>query len=104
LYVNDIILTDLSSWLLQYVTELLHHEFSMTDLGDLSYFLGVVVTRFSQGMFLSQHQYTPDLLPRAGNFDCNPSVTPIDMRCKLSADAGPLLHDPMEYMSFTGAL
>jgi hypothetical protein len=104
LYVDDIILTASSSWLLQHITELLPHEFSMTDLGDLSYFLKVAVMRSSKGMFLSQRQYALDLLQHAGMLDCNPSVTPIDMRCKLSADAGPLLPDPTEYRSFAGAL
>jgi hypothetical protein len=52
LYVNDIILTASSSRLLQHVTELLHHEFFMMDLGDLSYFHGVAITRYSKGMFL----------------------------------------------------
>ncbi|GJX10879.1 ribonuclease H-like domain-containing protein [Tanacetum coccineum] len=32
----------------------LHHEFSMTDLGSLSYFLGIFVVRDSSRMFSSQ--------------------------------------------------
>ncbi|KAK1648574.1 hypothetical protein QYE76_066379 [Lolium multiflorum] len=104
LYVDDIILTASTSRLLQHITGLLHREFSMTDLGDLSYFLGISVTRSSTGMFLSQRQYALDLLQRAGMLDCNPCVTPIDTRCKLPADDGPLLADPTEYCSFAGAL
>jgi hypothetical protein len=37
-----------------HVTKLLHNEFSMIDLGELSYFLGVSVTRSPAGMMLSQ--------------------------------------------------
>jgi hypothetical protein len=90
LYVDDIILTASTPELLQHVTELLHHEFAMTDLGDLSYFLGISVTRSPTGMPLSQRQYAVDLLQRAGMLDCNPCATAIDTRCKLSADEGPL--------------
>jgi hypothetical protein len=71
---------------------------------SLPHLHGFSVTRSSKGMFLSERQYALDLLQCAGMLDCNPSVTPIDMRCKLSADAGPLLPNPMEYRSFAGAL
>ena len=76
----------------------------MTDLGDLSYFLGISVSRSTSGMLLSQRQYAIDLLQRAGMMDCNPCVTPIDTLCKLSADEGPLVTDATEYRSFAGAL
>ncbi|XP_048489856.1 uncharacterized mitochondrial protein AtMg00810-like [Beta vulgaris subsp. vulgaris] len=43
----------------------LNVEFAMKDL-DLSYFLGVAVTRTSSGMFLSQKNYAADIIERAG--------------------------------------
>jgi hypothetical protein len=76
----------------------------MTDLGALSHFLGISVTRTSSGMVLSQRQYAVELLQRAGMSDCNPCATPINVRCKLSATDGALLTDPTEYCSYTGAL
>jgi hypothetical protein len=45
LYVDDIILMTSSSELLHSITSRLHVEFAMTDLSDLSYFLGISVTR-----------------------------------------------------------
>jgi hypothetical protein len=53
LYVDDIILIASSAALLQRITARLHSEFAMTDLGDLHHFLGIVVTRSPQGLFLS---------------------------------------------------
>jgi hypothetical protein len=82
-----------STGLLQHITDQLHREFTMTDLGDLSYFLEISVSRSTTGMLLFQRQYAIDLLQRAGMMDCNPCVTPIDTRCKLSADDGPLVAD-----------
>jgi hypothetical protein len=54
LYVDDIILTASSTALLQHIMTKLSSEFAMTDLGDLHHFLGIVVTRSTDGLFLSQ--------------------------------------------------
>jgi hypothetical protein len=57
LYVDDIVLTASSTILLQTIISSLKSEFSMTDLGPLSHFLGISVSRSSAGLFLSQRQY-----------------------------------------------
>ena len=80
LYVDDIILTASSTDLLRRLTGLLHSEFAMTDLGDLHHFLGISVTRSSDGLFLSQRQYAVDLLQRAGMAECHSTSTPVDTR------------------------
>ncbi|WVZ62945.1 hypothetical protein U9M48_012633, partial [Paspalum notatum var. saurae] len=56
LYVDDTILTASSLTLLRHVTDRLHVEFAMTDLGDLHHFLGISVTRSSDGLVLSHRQ------------------------------------------------
>ena len=104
LYVDDILLTASSTSLLQHITARLHSEFAMTDLGDLHFFLGISVTRSSNGLFLSQRQYAVDLLRRAGMSECHPTATPVDARCKLSATDGAPVSDPTEYRSLAGAL
>nr|GEX75389.1 ribonuclease H-like domain-containing protein [Tanacetum cinerariifolium] len=40
----------------------LHHEFSMTDLGSLNYFLGISVTRDSTRIFLYQRKYAVEII------------------------------------------
>nr|GEY96282.1 ribonuclease H-like domain-containing protein [Tanacetum cinerariifolium] len=62
LYVDCIVLPASSDCLLQ---QIIHREFSMTDLGALNYFLGISVTRDSSGMFLSQRKYAMEILERA---------------------------------------
>lgn len=54
LYVDDIVLTASSTTLLHQVIESLRHEFSLKDLGDLHYFLGVSVQHTAVGLFLFQ--------------------------------------------------
>ncbi|GJT78850.1 ribonuclease H-like domain-containing protein [Tanacetum coccineum] len=51
LYVDEIVLTALSTVLLQLVITLLHGEFSMIDLGSLNYFLGISAQRSKSGLF-----------------------------------------------------
>ena len=85
LYVDDIVLTASSTTLLQHIMGLLHSEFATTDLGNLHHFLGISVTRSSQGLFLSQRQYALDLLQRAGMAECHSTSTPVDTHAKLSA-------------------
>jgi hypothetical protein len=104
LYVDDIIITASSSELLHYIIARLRLEFAMTDLGELSYFLGISVTRSATGLHLSQRQYGIDLLKRTGMAECHATTTPIDTRAKLSATAGALVSDPSDYRSIVGAL
>jgi hypothetical protein len=104
LYVDDIIITASSTPLLQRLLDRLHSEFTMTDLGDLHYFLGIAVMRSSDGLFLSQRQYAADILQRAGMSECHSSATPVDTHAKLSASDGDLLPDGTEYQSLAGGL
>ena len=104
LYVDDIILTANSSSFLSSIIHKLRHEFSMTDLGPLEHFLGIQVSRTSQGLLLSQEQYAHEVLERANMSACNPCATPIDTKSKLSASVGKPVSDPTEFRSLAGAL
>ncbi|GJW06279.1 ribonuclease H-like domain-containing protein, partial [Tanacetum coccineum] len=64
-------------------------EFSMTDLGSLDYFLGVSITRYSSGMFLSHRKYATEILSRAHMIGCNSNRTPVDTKSKLGDDGDP---------------
>ena len=75
----------------------------MTDMGPLHHFLGISVTRSASGLFLSQRQYSQDILERAGMSECKPCNTPVDVHSKLSAD-GPPVADSTQYHSLAGAL
>jgi hypothetical protein len=103
LYVDDIVLTASSAGFLRTVIGALQREFAMTDLGQLHHFLGISVTRSADGLFLSQRQYTQDILERAGMSACKPCSTPVDLHSKLSAE-GPPVGDATQYRSLAGAL
>nr|GEW92380.1 ribonuclease H-like domain-containing protein [Tanacetum cinerariifolium] len=99
IYVDDIILTASSIYLLQQVITSFHNEFDMTDLGALNYFLGISATRHSTGLFLSQKQYAIELLTRAHMTNCKSSRTPVDTDSKLGPKVQQIclyMHDPRE--------
>jgi hypothetical protein len=104
LYVDDIVLTAWSQPLPHRVIAALKKEFAMKDLGPLHHFQGVAVERHMDILFLSQRQYTLDILERHGMSTCNSCSTPVDTCAKIPADAGPAVADPTAYRSLVGAL
>ena len=79
-------------------------EFAMTNLGPLSYFLGISVTKHTGCLFLSQKKYAEDIVEQVGMSFCKSSPTPVETKTKLSASFGNPYHDPTEYRSLAGAL
>jgi len=78
LYVDDIVLTASSDSLKIEIITALKREFEMTDLGALTYFLGISVKRTTTSMRLSQQKYAEDILKRANMAQCKPAATPVD--------------------------
>lgn len=78
LYVDDIVLTALTTALLRQIITALQASFPMKDLGPLQHFLGVNVTCTGGGMLLSQRQYTLEILERARMTECKPCNTLVD--------------------------
>jgi hypothetical protein len=55
---NEVAISDIKQFLAQ--------SFSIKDLGYLSYFLGIEVSRSKKGIFLCQRKYTLDILSDSG--------------------------------------
>ncbi|KAJ9545524.1 hypothetical protein OSB04_025231 [Centaurea solstitialis] len=104
LYVDDIVITASSTALKESIIAALKREFDMTDLGPLSYFLGIAVTRNANSMFLSQRKYIDEIIKRANMETCKPVNTPVDTHSKLSIHTGEPVDDPSLYRSLAGAL
>jgi hypothetical protein len=76
----------------------------MNDIGDVHFFLGMVVRHSPDGLFLSQRQYALDILEHVGMTDCHSSPTPVDPSSKLCATNGELLLDATDYRSLAGEI
>ena len=76
----------------------------MTDLGQLSHFLGLEVASSDRGFQLSQQRYTLDLLARAALFDSHTVDTPMELHLQLRPDDGVPLSYPTRYRYIVGSL
>lgn len=104
-YVDDIIITGDKFEEIDEFVKQLQTEFSLKDMGELHYFLGVKVTRTSTGSLrLCQCKYVMDLLDRCDLASAKGVHTPMVSSPMLSKHDGALVDDPTEYRSITGAL
>jgi hypothetical protein len=103
-YVDDIIITGNSSVKVNECVAALAHTFSIKDLGNLHYFLGVEVIQTTAGLFLSQHKYIGDLLERTKMQDAKPVLTPMSTSTPLCKDDGSPSTDTTFYRSTIGSL
>ena len=78
--------------------------FNIKDLGKLSFFLGIEIGYLQSGISMSQRKFTMELLQESGIENFKPTVTPLPINLKLSADEGELYHDPSHYRCMVGKL
>jgi transposase InsO family protein len=104
IYVDDIIVTGTHSQVISSLITRMQKEFPVKDLGPLSYFLGIQVTRTPDGLHLCQSKYVADLLAKARMTDAKPVNSPCASGSKLSRFDGAPLLDFSEYRSIVGAL
>ncbi|CAN1340689.1 Uncharacterized mitochondrial protein AtMg00810 [Linum perenne] len=76
----------------------------MKELGPLSYFPGLEITRHKDGVFLGQQKYIVDLLDEARHAECKPCNTPIEQNVKYSKEEGELVDDLHLYRKLVGSL
>ncbi|XP_062102934.1 uncharacterized mitochondrial protein AtMg00810-like [Humulus lupulus] len=103
-YVDDTIVTGNNSMELNLFITKLNTSFSLKDLGQLHYFLGIEVFRYNTGIYLSQGKYIAELLQKVQMENTKPSVTPMTVGKPLSIIDGQPLNQPSMYRSIIGAL
>ena len=103
-YVDDIVMTRNDPQFLSSLIAQLSTAFELKDLGPLSYFLGIQITRTSKGLFLSQAKYAQDLLLKVNMVSSIPARTPCAPNSRLIPTEGSLLSNPHDYKSLIGSL
>lgn len=104
IYVDDILITGDNQQGIQHLKHILQKSFQMKDLGLASYFLGLEISRHSDGYFVSQRKYTQDLIEMAGLSDDKIVDTPLEMNVKYSRNDGSPISDPTLYRAIVGSL
>ncbi|WKA07496.1 hypothetical protein VitviT2T_025316 [Vitis vinifera] len=103
-YVDDMVVTGNDPEERKALQNYLSREFKMKDLGPLKYFLGIEVSRSSEGIFLSQRKYALDLLQETGMSGCQPVNTPIEEGLKLCVEPNQVSIVKGRYQRFVGRL
>ncbi|KAD4586594.1 hypothetical protein E3N88_24195 [Mikania micrantha] len=83
IYVDDVIIVGNDREQIHDVKNELNRRFSIKDLGDLKYFLGIEVARTSKVFILSQRKYIFDILKDCGLQGSWPSSFPMEPNLKL---------------------
>lgn len=92
-YVDDLVITGNNNEVIKDFLEQLSNRFSLKDLGNLNYFLGVEVITTMTGLFLNQQKYIHDMLKKFNMTNAKEMMTPMSSSLQLklldgSAKAG----------------
>jgi GR25 family glycosyltransferase involved in LPS biosynthesis len=91
IYVDDIILTDNDSTMIQTLLQHLSLQFSIKDHGTLNYFLSIEVNTTSKDLHLTQTRYLHTILEKASMTIARPCATPLQLGVQLSKlDGSPM--------------
>jgi hypothetical protein len=103
-YVDDLIITGANAGVIEAFKEEMKQTFSMSDLGLLSFYLGIEVKQRGNSISLCQAAYARKLLEKAGLENCNPCSTPMEVRLRLSNKSTSEKVDATMYRSLVGSL
>lgn len=101
IYVDDILISGSNPIEIQAVKKYLHGLFTIKDMGEANYFLGVEVARNATGITISQTKYARDILLDIGLMDAKPARTPLPSNFDLDAK-GTELEEPEKYRRIIG--
>nr|GEU75405.1 retrovirus-related Pol polyprotein from transposon TNT 1-94 [Tanacetum cinerariifolium] len=102
-YVDDKIFGSINPYFSKRFANLMKNNFEMLLMGELKFFLGLQVHQSSRGIFISQSQYTIELLKKHGIDDCVSMSTPMAKE-NLDADLQGTPTDQMTYRRMIGGL
>ncbi|RVW60112.1 Retrovirus-related Pol polyprotein from transposon RE1 [Vitis vinifera] len=103
-YVDDILVTGNNPCVIQQLISQLNKSFSLKDLGEINYFLGIQVKHTTEGLHLSQTKYVHDLLCKAKMNNANGMNIPMISGQQLTVSGSDTVKDIQLYRSVVGAL
>lgn len=104
LYVDDLLITGSNPTRVTELKTKLMKRFEMTDLGNVSLYLGVEFLRTQNGIFLSQRTYATQILREFGMMECTPASVPmIEGSCLDKEEDSPCV-DAKQFQRLIGRL
>ncbi|KAL4385296.1 hypothetical protein GQ457_15G029610 [Hibiscus cannabinus] len=104
LYVDDLLVMGSNDKAVSEFKLSMQKEFEMSDLGLMSYFLGMEINQSKAGIFISQNKYALDVLKKFKLESCKGVDSPLPSNLKLSKNDGEKLYDPSIFRSIVGSL
>jgi hypothetical protein len=86
-YVDNLVITDTKDAEVTAFKEEMKVTFQMSGICLLSFYLRIEVHQGDSGITLRQIAYAKRVVELAGLTDCNPALTPMEERLKLSRDS-----------------
>ena len=103
-YVDDLLITGSSLQPIQDFKTEMATKFEMSDLGKLTYYLGIEVHQGDDGIVLKQERYAHKILEETGMGSCNATHVPMEMNAKFSKSPDERSVDEREYCRSIGCL
>ena len=101
---DDLLITINDDAALAQLKDLLHSEFKIKDLGSARFFLGLEISRSSEGIAVCQRKCALNLLEDSVLLGCKPSFIPMDPNFHLTKTSETPLLQPIEYRELIGRL
>lgn len=103
-YVDDHLVTGTNMSMIESFQKQMNEQFNMSDMGKLSYYLGIEVDQKEGYIELKQSCYARKILRKAGMGDCNPAMFPMDPKEHIDRDEKGKPVDTTLYKSMVGGL
>ena len=104
LYVNDMLITGNNVSLIERFKQEMMQAFEMTDLGLMTYFLGMEINQNENEIFVCQKKYAKEILKKFKLEECKSMGTPMNLKEKLSKEDGTEKADDAQFRSLIGCL
>jgi len=93
IYVDDIVFGGMSNQMVQHFVCQMQSEFEMRLVGELTYFLGLLVNQMENTIFISQSNYAKNIVKKFGLDNASHKRTPATTHLKLSKDENGVVVD-----------
>ncbi|WVY90763.1 hypothetical protein V8G54_036277 [Vigna mungo] len=103
-YVDDLLITGDSMDEIERLKRRMKEEYEMTDLGSLSYFLGLEWLQTTNGVYLHQKRYINEVLKRFKMEKCNSTTIPVMTNLRLTDHLEEKKVDATLYKQIVGSL
>lgn len=104
LYVDDLLVTGSSVEHIENFKKKMKDVFEMTDLGRMTFFLGMEVQQKQNEIFICQQKYAKEILKKFNMMECKPTTTPMNQKEKFCKEDGAEKVDEGLYRSLIGCL